>query len=70
MTAPTLSAASDALARLDDGVARPGDRVLAGVLDVHCRPSRFCLICGEPGAWECVTCHNDAEREIARSADV
>ncbi len=65
-----MNAALDALSRLDDGVARPGDRVLAGVLDVHCRPARFCLICSTPGDWECTSCVIAAEVAAKRAEDI
>ncbi len=71
MTAPTLSDASAALARLDDGLARPGDRALAGVLDVHCQPARFCLICGsDADSWECTSCVIAAEVAAKRAEDI
>ena len=70
MTAPArvdLAAAQDAVARLDDGVGRPGDEVLAAVFDQHCQwdAQRFCLICDGPGGPECTSCviaHDDAMR--------
>jgi hypothetical protein len=67
-----ITTASDALARLDDGVALPGDPVLAELFDRHCRweAQRFCLVCGLPGGPECDSCHVEHDKTVEASTDV
>lgn len=79
MTAPT-----DALTRIDFGLALPGDRVLADVLERHCRDdwSGFdarlaaqdadrCVICGQAGYGpECGPCTADWDRGLDRAVDL
>jgi hypothetical protein len=67
-----MTAAVDALSRLDDGVALPGDRTLAEIFDQHCRwgAQKVCLICGAEGQGaECDGCVIAAEIEAKRSED-
>jgi hypothetical protein len=71
MTA-SLAAAQDALARLDDGGALPGDTVLAEIFDRHCKwdAQRICLICGGPNGPECDRCVIDHDDAMRRAEDV
>jgi hypothetical protein len=67
-----MTAAVDALSRLDDGVALPGDRTLAEIFDRHCRwgAQKVCLICGFEGQGsECDLCVIADEVEAKRTAD-
>jgi hypothetical protein len=65
-----MTAAMNALSRLDDGISQPGDRTLADIFDRHCRwGSRPCLICGAEGGPECLSCVIAAEVEAKRSED-
>lgn len=84
MTAPALTASAlDALARLDDGVATAGDRLLADRHDVdlsaqhHRRDVRVdawqadqCVIGGCPGGPECDSHYADWDRWIDRTVDL
>jgi hypothetical protein len=67
-----LIAAADALARLDDGEARPGDRVLVEVFDRHANwGAAFCLICGTEGQGkECDHCYLLRDVEVEQASDV
>lgn len=67
-----MTAAVDALARIDDGVALPGDDALAEVFDRHCQwgAQTFCLICGTPGGRECDTCTAAHDYLVERSRDL
>lgn len=73
MTAPTLAAptlAAQAVDRLDDGLALPGDRTIAEVFERHCQWSaKPCLICGADGGPECLACAIAAEVEAKRAED-
>ncbi|WP_433731127.1 hypothetical protein ACQP2Y_21885 [Actinoplanes sp. CA-051413] len=65
-----MTAATDALARLDDGDTHPGDHTLADIFDRHCQwGARPCLICGAEGGPECLSCVIAAEVEAKRTAD-
>lgn len=65
MTAMTVAA--DALARLDDGLGRPGDREIAAVLDRHLQwdafiPPTYCIHGQGDGCNSCFLDHDDAMR--------
>jgi hypothetical protein len=68
-----VTAALDALARLDDGLpVSATDRRLLAVFEEHCRWGQPipCLICGaRTGGPECGTCTADHDRAVARTAD-
>jgi hypothetical protein len=65
-----VTAALDALARLDDGAPLPGDRALADLFDLDCQQAaKPCLICGNPGGPECLGCVIAAEVEAKRAED-
>jgi hypothetical protein len=63
----SFAAASDALARLDDGLQDPDDAELAAVLELHCQtaafvPPVFCRHGLGPGCNSCFLDHDDAMR--------
>jgi hypothetical protein len=67
-----MTPATDALARVDEGVSLPGDRTLADIFDQHCRwgAQKVCLICGFEGQGsECDLCVIADEVEAKRSED-
>lgn len=68
-----MTAALDAVARLDAGTTLPGDTVLADRLDVHCQRQAFvwpCLICGRPGGPECTSCTAAWDKHLERLGDL
>jgi hypothetical protein len=66
-----MTAALDALSRLDDGLpVATADRDMLAVFDAHCRwGAKPCLICGAEGGPECLSCVIAAEIEAKRSED-
>lgn len=73
-----MTAALEALTRLDDGLELPGDRELAEIFERHCRQEAFVpppitpagLVCDGPDGPECGTCTVGHDLAVARSADV
>lgn len=69
-----MSAATDALARLDDGLqTSSADRRMLAVFDQHCRweAQDFCLICGTEGQGpECDSCTALHDQAVARAGDL
>lgn len=66
-----MTAALDALARIDDGFALAGDRDLAALFDRHCQwDARPCLICGDHGGPECTACLIAHDELMRRTEDI
>ncbi|GIM90339.1 hypothetical protein [Paractinoplanes toevensis] len=79
----SLDTAMDAIARIDEGTARPADRLIADVFDRHSSDywmsadvqldrydAERCVICRGPGGPECDTCTAGWDFEVARRSDV
>lgn len=60
-----VAAAKDAVARIDDGVARPGDAALAGAYDSYCDQAWLVLDDqrreAENAQWLCDDCSDEPE---------
>jgi hypothetical protein len=70
-----MTAALDALARLDFDTVLPEDAAVLEVFERHCQrhafePPVYCLICGAPDGPECDRCTAAHDFTITRLADI
>jgi hypothetical protein len=68
-----MTAATDALCRLDDGNPLPGDRTLAAIFDRHCAWDAFVWpepLCRHGNTTDCNSCFLDHDKAVDRSGDL
>lgn len=68
-----MTAALDALARLDDGLPLPGDDVLLAVFDRHCQWGAFTApepLCQHGQTADCNSCFLDHDDLMRRAEDI
>ena len=72
-----MSAALDAVTRLDYTTPLPEDAAVLAVFERHCQKGAFvwpeptvaCLICGNPDGPECGSCTAEWDQRIDRASD-